>query len=163
CAARVKRGVEGNQSSSDGPVFWRRSPYCDRRAGRCSADLARWSYTRFLFQRHGGGDWRLTTNSLAFARDQAPPPTVAQKGMILRLVGFGLLSLATEYAYAQAPGALAPGAPAPTFRITGFLDQIITYSNNTSNFDFDLHRKDYLFYARNRGRFDVIGEYGKAR
>ena len=51
----------------------------------------------------------------------------------------------------------------PTFLITGFIDQLVTYSNNTSNFDFDLHRKDYLFYGRTRGRFDIVGEYGKAK
>jgi hypothetical protein len=64
-------------------------------------------------------------------------------------------------AYAQAPA--APAAPTPTFKITGFIDELITYSNNTSNFDFDLHRKDYLFYGRTRGRFDIVGEYGKAK
>ncbi len=41
--------------------------------------------------------------------------------------------------------------------------QLITYSNNTSNYDLDLHRKDYLFYGRTRGRFDIVGEYGTAK
>src|SRR5262245_1829122 len=64
---------------------------------------------------------------------------------------------------AFAPPAAAPPAPGPTFLVTGFIDQVITYSNNTSNFDNDLHRKDYLFYGRTRGRFDIVGEYGKAK
>ena len=41
-----------------------------------------------------------------------------------------------------AGGRAAPAAPIPTFKITGFIDEVITYSNNTSNFDLDLHRKD---------------------
>src|SRR5262249_3113472 len=87
--------------------------------------------------------------------------------LILTLAAFALpfafLAMVVSDALAQAPGGAASGAPGPTFPITGVIDQVITYSNNTSNFDIDLHRKDYLFYGRNRGRFDIIGEYGKAK
>ena len=76
---------------------------------------------------------------------------------------FAFLAMAVSDALAQAPSGAAPEAPGPTFLITGFIDQLITYSNNTSNVDQDLHRKDYLFYGRTRGRFDIVGEYGKAK
>src|SRR5262245_54977475 len=66
-------------------------------------------------------------------------------------------------ALAQPPASGTPEAPTPTFLITGFIDQLVTYSNNTSNLDNDLHRKDSLFYGRTRGRVDIVGEYGKAR
>src|SRR5215468_6088968 len=81
---------------------------------------------------------------------------------ILALAALALLGVATTDAFAQAAAA-APAAPIPTFKITGFIDEVITYSNNTSNVDFDLRRKDYLFYGRTRGRFDIVGEYGKAK
>jgi hypothetical protein len=78
----------------------------------------------------------------------------------LVLTASALLGLAASDARAQAAGT---GATVPTFLITGFIDQLVTYSNNTSNYDNDLHRKDYLFYGRTRGRFDIVGEYGKAK
>src|SRR5262245_20142066 len=81
---------------------------------------------------------------------------------VLAFAALALLGVATTDAFAQAAAA-APAAPIPTFKITGFIDEVITYSNNTSNFDFDLHRKDYLMYGRTRGRFDIVGEYGKAK
>src|SRR5262245_22528862 len=82
--------------------------------------------------------------------------------LVRALAALALLGVATSDAFAQA-AASAPAAPIPTFKITGFIDEVVTYSNNTSNFDFDLHRKDYLFYGRTRGRFDIVGEYGKAK
>src|SRR5215475_10876642 len=85
-----------------------------------------------------------------------------RRTLVLALAALALLGVATTDAFAQAAAA-APAAPIPTFKITGFIDELITYSNNTSNFDFDLHRKDYLFYGRTRGRFDIVGEYGKAK
>ena len=85
-----------------------------------------------------------------------------RRTLVLALAALALLGVATTDAFAQAAAA-APAAPIPTFKITGFIDELITYSNNTSNFDFDLHRKDYTFYGRTRGRFDIVGEYGKAK
>ena len=84
-----------------------------------------------------------------------------RRTFVLAFAALALLGVAATDAFAQA--AAAPAAPIPTFKITGFIDELITYSNNTSNFDFDLHRKDYLFYGRTRGRFDIVGEYGKAK
>src|SRR5256885_3725887 len=62
-----------------------------------------------------------------------------------------------------APPAIAQ-APAPKVTITGFIDQIGTYSSNMSQYDNDYNRKgDTAAYGRTRGRFDVIGEVGKAK
>jgi len=65
-------------------------------------------------------------------------------------------------------GILAPPvmaqAPAPKVTITGFIDQIGTYTRNMSHYDFDYSRaNDVQSYGRTRGRFDVIGEVGKAK
>ena len=78
---------------------------------------------------------------------------------ILALAVFALLGVVTPNAYAQAPAA----APAPTFRINGLVDQMTTYSRNVSVIDNDFGTIDKQWYARTRGRFDFIGEYGKAK
>jgi hypothetical protein len=55
-------------------------------------------------------------------------------------------------------------APAPKVTITGFIDELGTYTSNMSKYDFDYSRKgDTEAYGRTRGRFDVIGEIGKAK
>ncbi len=82
----------------------------------------------------------------------------------LVLMAFLLLLALPPDSLAQAPASPTSATPAaPSFLITGFLDQLMTYSNNTSQFDLDLHRKDYLMYGRTRGRFDIVGEYGTAK
>ena len=60
---------------------------------------------------------------------------------------------------AQAP----PAAPVPKVTITGFIDAMTTYSRNVSNADGLFNRQDKQWYARSRGRFDIIGEVGPAR
>jgi hypothetical protein len=85
---------------------------------------------------------------------------MGRRVVILALAAVALLGLIATGAQAQAPAA---PAPTPSFKITGFIDELVTYSNNTSNYDGDLHRLDYLFYGRTRGRFDIIGQYGKAK
>ena len=85
-----------------------------------------------------------------------------RRTLVLALTALALLGVVTPEAYAQAP-ATAPGAPAPTFKITGFIDELMTYSRNVSVVDADLHRIDTIWYGRTRGRFDIIGEYGKAK
>jgi hypothetical protein len=55
-------------------------------------------------------------------------------------------------------------APAPKVTITGFIDELGTYTRNMSQYDDDYSRKtDNQAYGRTRGRFDVIGEVGKAK
>lgn len=60
---------------------------------------------------------------------------------------------------AQAPTA----APVPKVTITGFIDNMTSYSRNVSNADGLLNRQDKQWYARTRGRFDIIGEVGPAK
>ncbi len=75
---------------------------------------------------------------------------------LLALIGF----LVPLPAFAQAPAA----APAPTFAITGFIDNVTSFSRNMSNFDANVARKrDSVWYARTRGRFDIIGQVGPAK
>ena len=74
---------------------------------------------------------------------------------VLALAALALLGVVTPDAFAQ--------APTPTFKINGLIDSLTTYSRNTSNYDGDLARNDKQWYARSRGRFDFIGEVGKAK
>jgi len=76
---------------------------------------------------------------------------------VLALTALALLGVVTPDAFAQ--------APTPTFKINGLIDTVTTYSRNASNYgqDGDFARNDTQWYARSRGRFDVIGEVGKAK
>src|SRR5262245_58771786 len=76
---------------------------------------------------------------------------------VLALAALALLGVVTPDAFAQ--------APTPTFKINGLIDSVTTYSRNASNYglDGDLARNDTQWYARTRGRFDFIGEVGKAK
>src|SRR5262245_5291380 len=78
-----------------------------------------------------------------------------RRTLVLALAALALLGVVTPDAYAQ--------APTPTFKINGLIDQVGTYSSNTSNYDGTFNRVDKMFYGRTRGRFDFIGEYGKAK
>jgi hypothetical protein len=78
-----------------------------------------------------------------------------RRTLIVGLAVFALLGVFTPRAFAQ--------APTPTFRINGLFDQVGTYASNVSNGDNDYHRKDTTFYGRTRGRWDIIGEYGKTK
>ena len=70
-----------------------------------------------------------------------------------------LVAIATTapVVYAQA------AAPVPKATITGFIDTVTSYTRNASNFDGNLARNDTQWYARNRGRFDIVGEVGQAK
>jgi hypothetical protein len=62
-----------------------------------------------------------------------------------------------------APPAMAQ-APAPKVTITGFIDEIGTFGKNLSDYDNNYNRgKDTQATGRTRGRFDIIGEVGKAK
>ena len=65
-------------------------------------------------------------------------------------------------------GMLAPPvmaqAPAPKVTITGFIDEVGTFGKNLSDYDNNYSRqKDTQATGRTRGRFDIIGEVGKAK
>src|SRR5712691_11548712 len=74
---------------------------------------------------------------------------------VLAFVGF----VAPPEVFAQ-----APAAPAPTFTITGFIDNLATWVHNTSVNDLNVNRsRDTFSYGRTRGRFDIIGQVGQAK
>jgi len=55
-------------------------------------------------------------------------------------------------------------APAPKVTITGFIDEVGTFGKNLSDYDNNYNRqKDTQATGRTRGRFDIIGEVGKAK
>src|SRR5882672_11168157 len=72
------------------------------------------------------------------------------------MIALALVALAAPLAYAQ--------APAPKVTINGLIDNVTSYSQNISNYNGGLfNRKDSMWYYRTRGRFDIIGEVGKAK
>jgi hypothetical protein len=72
------------------------------------------------------------------------------------MIALAILALAAPLAYAQ--------APAPKVTINGLIDNVTSYSQNISNFNGGIfNRGDSMWYYRTRGRFDFIGEVGKAK
>jgi hypothetical protein len=72
------------------------------------------------------------------------------------MLALAFLALAVPAAYAQ--------APAPKVTINGLIDNVTSYSQNMANYNGGvLNRGDSMWYYRTRGRFDFIGEIGKAK
>ena len=72
------------------------------------------------------------------------------------LIALALVALAAPMAFAQ--------APAPKVTINGLIDNVSSYSQNISIYNGGtFNREDSMWYARTRGRFDFIGEVGKAK
>jgi hypothetical protein len=72
------------------------------------------------------------------------------------MVALALVSLAAPMAFAQ--------APAPKVTINGLIDNLTSYSQNIANYNGGVfNRKDSMWWARTRGRFDIVGEVGKAK
>ena len=72
------------------------------------------------------------------------------------MIALALVALAAPRASAQ--------APAPKVTINGLIDNVTSYSQNISNYNGGVfNRKDSMWYYRTRGRFDIIGEVGKAK
>jgi hypothetical protein len=72
------------------------------------------------------------------------------------MIALAILAMAAPMAYAQ--------APAPKVTINGLIDNVTSYSENMANYNGGVfNRKDQMWYLRTRGRFDFIGEVGKAK
>jgi hypothetical protein len=72
------------------------------------------------------------------------------------MVALALVGLAAPAAFAQ--------APAPKVTINGLIDNLTSYSQNIGDYNGGLfNRSDKMWYGRTRGRFDFIGEMGKAK
>ena len=73
---------------------------------------------------------------------------------LMALLGF----VAPPDVFAQA------AAPTPKATITGFIDNVGTFTQNFSSSDFNWNRnRDQQTYGRTRGRFDIVGEVGQAK
>ncbi len=83
--------------------------------------------------------------------------------MMRRNVFIALALLVAIATMAPVVEAQAPAAPVPKFTITGIIDNLAVYSRNVSNADGIFNRVDKQFYARTRGRFDIIGQVGPAK
>ena len=72
------------------------------------------------------------------------------------MLALALVALAAPMAYAQ--------APAPKVTINGLIDNLTSYSRNIDMYNSGVrNRTDKQWYGRTRGRFDIIGEVGKAK
>src|SRR3990172_2876910 len=75
---------------------------------------------------------------------------------VLALAVIALVGMIAPGAYAQ-----APAAPAPTFKITGFIDTVNSASHNLRETNFT-RVGDKEWYTRNRGIFEIDGKVGTA-
>ena len=72
------------------------------------------------------------------------------------MIALAIVALAAPMASAQ--------APAPKVTINGLIDNLTSYSRNMGEYSGLLSvPADRQWYARTRGRFDIIGEVGKAK
>ena len=81
----------------------------------------------------------------------------------------GVLVITLAMLIALAPLEAAAQAPAPKVTITGLIDNVVNFNSNQGLNAADrlggglAQRGDKETYARTRGRFDIIGEVGKAK
>ena len=82
-----------------------------------------------------------------------------RKMLVLSLALMALLGfVAPPDVFAQA------AAPTPKATITGFIDNVGTWTQNMSTSDLSANRnRDNQVYGRTRGRFDIVGEVGQAK
>jgi len=82
-----------------------------------------------------------------------------RKTLVLSLALMALLGfVAPPDVFAQA------AAPTPKATITGFIDNVGTWTQNMSTSDLNVNRnRDNQVYGRTRGRFDIVGEVGQAK
>jgi hypothetical protein len=75
------------------------------------------------------------------------------------------LALTALLGFVAPPDVFAQAAaPTPKATITGFIDNVGTYTQNMSTSDLNVNRnRDHQVYGRTRGRFDIVGEVGQAK
>ena len=83
----------------------------------------------------------------------------------MRRMLFLSLALVALLGFVSPPDVFAQAAaPTPKFSITGFIDNVGTWTQNISSVDANANRnRDNQFYGRTRGRFDIVGEVGQAK
>lgn len=82
---------------------------------------------------------------------------------LMKRTSLAVLMLALALVALAAPAAFAQ-APAPKVTINGLIDNVMSYSQNVNNYNGGtFNRNQDMWYARTRGRFDIIGEVGKAK
>jgi hypothetical protein len=85
----------------------------------------------------------------------------SRRGTMTRVLSLALLAVALLGATVS--GAWAqPVPPVPQVTITGFIDTVTSWSKNLVD-SLPARTGDSVWYARNRGRFDVIGQLGSAK
>ena len=78
-----------------------------------------------------------------------------------RVLCLGLIAFAV-FGAAAPPVRAQPAPPVPQVTITGFIDTVTSWSKNLN--DSLVHRTgEREWYARNRGRFDMIGQLGQGQ
>jgi hypothetical protein len=75
----------------------------------------------------------------------------------MRLTGILCLTLLVVFSF------VSPVAAQPKVTITGFIDHVSSWANNTSHNDLNLARKDSEWYARSRTRPDIVAEVGTTK
>ena len=78
-----------------------------------------------------------------------------------RVLSLALIALAIVGGTVSGAGA-QPAAPVPQVTITGFIDTISSWSKNVND-SLAYRSGEKEWYARNRGRFDIIGQLGQAK
>jgi hypothetical protein len=75
------------------------------------------------------------------------------------------LALTALLGFVAPPDVFAQAAaPTPKATITGFIDNVGTFTQNMSTSDLNVNRnRDHQVYGRTRGRFDIVGEVGQAK
>ncbi|MBI2524962.1 MAG: hypothetical protein HYV93_03170 [Candidatus Rokubacteria bacterium] len=76
--------------------------------------------------------------------------------LVLSLAVIALMGMIAPSSYAQ-----ATAAPAPTFKITGLIDTVTNVNKNLQNANYT-RDGDKEWYSRNRTRFSITGQVGKA-
>src|SRR5688572_29348115 len=84
-----------------------------------------------------------------------------RRGIMTRVLSLALIALAIVGGAVSGASA-QPAAPTPQVTITGFIDTVSSWSKNLND-SLATRTGEREWYARNRGRFDIIGQLGTAK